>query len=130
MTLRTDERSWLIYDEESIGAVVRMMEAYSMSVTGQKLRRHPDIKIRAIGNMMVRLGETRGSEVLKLGGIPAQAAEHFALLGAHLAGIPHNEIKCQKALSELHAVVFHLDSRAKGIGTRGPGTLRQLVRGD
>lgn len=130
VTLRTDERSWLIYDDESIGAVVRMLEAYALSVTGQKMMRHPEIEIRAVGNMMLRLGETRGAECLQEGGAKGVAAQHMALLGAHLAGIVHNEIQCRKALTELHAVVFRLDQKARTTGTKGPGSFRRALRGD
>lgn len=130
MSLRTDERSWLIYDDESVGAVVRMMEAYAMSVTGQKLRRHPDQKIRAVGAMMIRLGEHWTWEGLQADGAKKEAVEAFALLGAHLGGKPHDEFKCHAALDELHAVMFHLDKRAKEMGMRGPGVIREAVRGD
>lgn len=130
MSLRTDEKSWLIYDDESAVAVIRMLETYAMGVTGQKLARHPDQKIRAIGTMMVRLSETRGMLALQEGGAKAEAVEALVLLGSHLAGRPHDEVKCAKALDELHAVVFHVDSRAAGMGTKGPGVLRRLVRGD
>ena len=130
MSLRTDERSWLIYDEESIGAVTRGLEAYAMSVTGQKLARHPDKRIRAIGNMMIRLGEQRGHEMLKNDGSQREAIEAFALMGSHLAGVPHDEVKCAVALNELHATVFRLDQKGQIAGTRGPGTVRKALRGD
>lgn len=129
MSLRTDERSWLIYDDESVGAVVRGMEAYALSVTGQKLARHPDQKIRAIGTMMVRLGEQRGFEMLKNDGAQGVAAEWFTMLGAYLAGVQHDVVKREEALDELHAVVFQLDHRGRVAGTRGPGTIREALRG-
>lgn len=130
MSLRTDERSWLIYDDESIGAVVRMLEAYSMSVTGQKLARHPDKPIRAVGNMMLRLGEQRGHEMLRNGGAQREAVEAFALLGSHLAGVPHDEVRCAQAVDELHAVVFRLDQKGQVAGMTGPGMVREALRGD
>lgn len=130
MSLRTDERSWLIYDDESIGAMTRGLESYALSVTGQKLARHPDQKIRAVGNMMVRLGEQRGHEMMKNGGAQEVALEWFLFLGAHLAGMNHDEIKCQEALDELHAVCFRLDARLQSAGTVGPGLVRMAGRGD
>lgn len=130
MSLRTDERSWIIFDEESIGAVVRMMEAYALSVTGQKLRRHQDQQVRAMGEMMVRMGEHRGWEAVNAGGLREEAAQHFALLGAHVSGLQHDETRCKKALDELHAVVFRLDQKMKVAGSKGPGALQTLVRGD
>lgn len=130
MSLREDERSWMIYSEESVGAVVRMMEAYALSVTGQKLRRHPDQKIRAMGEMMIRTGEHRGWEAVNAGGVREEAANAFALLGAHVSALPHDEVRCAKALDELHATVFRLDQKIQSAGSKGPGALRQLVRGD
>ena len=130
MSLRTDERSWLIYDEEVIGAAVRMMEAYALGVTGQKLARSEDVRIRAVGNMMNRLGQTRGAECIRNGGVQGEAAVAFVMLGSHLAGMPHDEVKCAVALDELHAIVFRLDQKAKSTGTKGPGAVRQALRGD
>jgi hypothetical protein len=130
MSLRTDERSWLIHDDDSIGAVVRGLEAYALSVTGQKLSRHSDKRIRAIGSMMVRLGEQRGHEMLRNDGAQREAVEAFALLGTVLAGVPHDPVKAESALDELHAVVFRLDQKAQIAGVQGPGTVRQAMRGD
>ncbi len=128
--LRTDERSWLVYDDESIGAVARGLEAYALSVTGQKLARHEDQRIRSVGHMMVRLGEQRGHEMLQNDGAQRVAMEELSMMGAHLAGIVHDEIECWKALDELHATVFRLDSRLKSAGSVGPGVHRVAGRGD
>ena len=130
MSLRTDERSWLIYDDESLGAFARVLEMYSLSVTGQKLARHPDQRIRAIGTLMVRIGETRGVEMIRNDGAQRVAVEHMVLFGAFLAGLPHDESKLDEALNELHSLAFRLDSRANSAGIAGPGVHRLAVRGD
>lgn len=129
-SLRTDERSWLIYDDEVIGAVVRGLEAYALSVTGQKMSRHPEQTVRAVGTMMIRIGEERGRQMLSNGSAQGVVMEWLALLGAHLAGVPHDKIKCTQALDELHGAVFHLDKRVNAAGVRGPGVHRIAVRGD
>lgn len=130
MSLRTDERSWMIYDEESIGAVVRMMEAYAMSVTGQKLRRRPEIQLRAMGEMMIRLGEQRGWEASREDGVNKEAMEHFSIIGAYLAGQTVDPVRLTTALDEIHAAVFRLDQKARSAGMQGPGRIKELVRGD
>lgn len=129
-SLRSDFRSWLIYDEEVTGAVARGMEAYALSVTGQKLARHPDSAIRGFGNLMVRIGEQRGLDMLDKGGASEVAFKWLMFLGVHLNGGQHDEVKCAQALDELWGNAFHVNSRVTNAGIIGPGVHRQAVRGD
>ncbi len=130
-SLRTDDRSFLIYDEEVLGAVARGLESYAQSVTGQKMSRHPDPRIRGIGNMMLRIGEQRGHDMV-MGDNEAQKTtmNWLLLMGAYLAGVPHDEIKREQALEELWGTVIYLDSRVMKAGIAGPGIHRIAVRGD
>lgn len=128
--LRTDERSWMIYDEESIGAVIRAAEAFALSVTGQRLARHPDQRVRAVGNLMVRVGEHRGWEMVRNDGAQGEAQRLFSQMGCYLAGMPFNAADLTTALDQLHAAAFRIDQKAQSAGVHGPGTVRVGVRGD
>jgi len=128
--LRTDERSFMIYDEEVLGAVTRGLESYALSVTGQKMARHPDPEFRGVGSMMLRIGEQRGHEMLKNDGAQKVTMEILTLMGAHLAGIGHDEIRCAAGMNELWGAVYYLDRRVSSAGIAGPGVHREAVRGD
>ena len=56
--LRTDFRQWLIYDEPSVRAALRVVETLAMMLAGPKLIQPEDEEVRAIGNIMVKFAET------------------------------------------------------------------------
>lgn len=130
--LRTDERQWLIYDEETLGAVMRGLEALALHIAGGPLSRHPLQPVRAIGHFMRRVGEARFAEMHKNDGAQRVVASHlqtiFTWLGRQQRGLatpPPTE-----ALDEIYAAVFRLDSRAQSAGVVGSGVHRSAVRGD
>lgn len=126
--LRSDERQWLIYDDESVGALGRGLEVMAMSMTGQMLAKHQLKPIRAMGNFMLRIAESRAAEMMRNDGAQRVMIEHLSkvmtFLAGHSAHIPELEI------DELWAVTFHADRRAKAAGIQGPGAHRLIVRGD
>ncbi len=49
--LRSDPRQWLIYDEETQGAMVRGLETMALQMVGQTLVKNKDRQVRAMFNM-------------------------------------------------------------------------------
>jgi len=127
MSLRTDIRSWLIYDEDSIGAVFRALETAALAGTGHRLASHEAIEVRAVGNVMKRIAATRIRTAKKEGGVRWEAMEKMTKLMMYAFGqAPPNA----EALDELHATVFRIDQRLNSSGSVGPGVHREGVRGD
>ena len=125
--LRSDFRQWLIYDDESLGAVARALEVAALAMAGQTLLRRPEGPIRLLGRFMVRVASARTEEMLRSDGAQRVAIEHTSKVFNWLAGkapFPADE------LDELHAAAFRLDARAQAAGVRGPGTIREAIRGD
>lgn len=129
--LRTDERQWLIYDDEVLGAVMRGMEAMALHLAGGPLTKHPSQPVRAIGHFMQRVAAARLAEMGKNDGAQAVTVHHlrtvFQWLGYQQRGLALPE---PPELDELYASVFRLDSRAQSAGVVGPGVHRTAVRGD
>lgn len=109
MTLRQDERQWLIYQEESVVPAVRALEVFAMLVAGPVLAKHPEQSMRALGNMMMRLGEHR--EELMLANNET-AGRHVAAILGSLVGVGNAD----EAKDELHAAMYWLDSTLKQAG--------------
>lgn len=130
--LRTDERQWLIYDDEALGAVMRGLEAFALHAAGGPLTRHPHQAIRAIGYFMQRVSSARVEEMRRNDGAQRVVVEHleqiFQWLGRQQRGLLTPDPT--QALDELYAAVFRLDSRAQSAGVVGPGVHRVAVRGD
>lgn len=132
-TLRKDYRQWLIYDEPSVGATVRALEVVALGMVGRRFAQHENISVRALGNVMTRIAEARLrcalGMVKDVETTPERrVAMEWALQVSEWAnnGGPEPTV----ALDELHAAVFHLDSRLNGAGLAGPGWIRDLARGD
>lgn len=126
MGLRTDSRQWLIYDDDTLGAVVRMSEAACLSIVGQRLARHPDIELRALGNLWMRMGEQRTmSHILDDSQLGEAARAMTEAMRYAFNGGPKPAV-----LDELHAAAYRIDDKATGAGVVGPGVVRELVRGD
>lgn len=130
--LRSDFRQWLIYDDESTGAVMRGLEAFAMHIVGGSLQQNQNIALRGIGTLMKRTATTRMAEMKSNGGAQEVVASHltdiFTWLSRTSKGIhtppPEDQI------DEIYAVAFRLDSRIRAAGTAGPGAHRAAARGD
>lgn len=127
MSLRTDVRSWLIYDEDSIGAVFRALETAALAGMGYRFKDHKSIEVRAVGNVMLRIAATRVRTAKREGGVRWEAMEKMTKVIAFALGqAPPNA----EALDEIHATVFRIDQRLNSSGSVGPGVHREGVRGD
>lgn len=129
--LRTDERQWLIYDEEALGAVMRGLEAFYMFIASGPLARDPDDAIRAIAHFGRRVAQSRIEEMKKNDGAQREMAHNlevmFKWIGMRQKGMA---LPRPKEVDDIYAAVFRLDSRAQSAGVVGPGVHRIAVRGD
>lgn len=114
-TLRTDESQWLIHQEDSVVAAVRALEVFAMLLAGPILAKHPERSMRALGNMMVRLGAHREQSMLTSAEYET-AGRHIAVILGELAGAT----RADRERDELHAAMFWLDSTLKKAGIK-PG---------
>ena len=133
--LRTDERQFLIYDEEVMGAVMRGLEAWALMIAGTRLRkghRGADrIKaMNAIGAFMQKVADQRITEMKRNGGAQEQVADWVLLISKWIAGKTPYTPDVARALNEFYGTIFHTNSRGDGAGMTGPGTHRQAIRGD
>lgn len=130
MTLRQDERQWLIYQRESVVSAVRTLEVLAMLIAGPALAKHPDLSMRALGNMMIRLGAHREEYMLGTGvGEPTDpevvAGRHLATILGELAGIA----RADTARDELHAAMYWLDSELRAAGIKGGSWMAETALG-
>lgn len=130
--LRTDERQWLIYDEEVLGAVMRGLEAFALHLAGGPLTRHRVGAVRAIGHFMRKVSDARLREMEKNGSAQEVVVEHIRRIFIWLGQEQNSGLALPEpeGLDEIHAAVVRLDSRAKSAGVVGPGVHRLAVRGD
>ncbi len=128
--LRTDERQWLIYHDEGIGALMRGLEAMALQMTGAQLQRAKLFQLRGLGTLMVRVSVARFNAMHNNDGAQRVVAEALRRVMAAMSGREQWTRDTFNALDELHAMNTHTDSRAMGAGIYGPGTLRTAVRGD
>lgn len=122
LKLRQDERQWLIYQEESVIPAVRALEVLALLLAGPTLIRHPKIELRALGTMMMKLGQHREMYMLGTGqGEPTDletvAGRHLATIIGELAGVANGV----EARDELHAALYWLDSTLNKAGIKGTG---------
>jgi len=132
MTIRTDERQWLIYDEETVRAVQGAVEIFLMGLGGTILMAHEEIRMRAIGNVGIRVSETRlqvwegtlkDTETTELRErLAGYVREIISWLGSQ------TDEKPEQALDEIHAAIVWLDRRANAAGVVGPGWYRDAIR--
>lgn len=127
MSLRKDLRSWLIYDDDSIGAVFRALETAALAGLGHRLVSHEAIEVRAVGNVMKRIAATRIKTARREGGVRYEAMEKMAKVMAYAFGQAPPDVE---ALDEIHATVFRIDQKLNQSGSVGPGVHREGVRGD
>jgi len=133
MSLRTDERQHLIYDEEVIGATVRGFEAWALMYLGAKLRNSGPDRIRslnAIGAYMQKIARQRLVEMKRNGGAQEAVADWILIVSKWAAGKTPLTPDVARALDEFMGVARYTDSRGSGAGMSGPGVVRQAIRGD
>ena len=131
--LRTDERQWLIYDDEVVGAVVRGLEALALHVAGGPLARHSHIGVRAIGSFMRRISERRFLEMERNDGAQRIVAQHLRRIFEWIGSEQPGRVALPPptdALDEIYGAITYADSRAVSAGVVGPGVHRVAVRGD
>lgn len=129
-TLRTDDRQWLIHQEENVTAGMEAIEIMALTVTGSLLANRPEVEMRAIGNIMMRWADARqrtlsGEEASDL---EQAAVSHATDILDWMGGQGGDEP--DQALSELHAVAFAFDSQLQNAGITGEGWYRTLARGE
>ncbi len=133
--LRTDERQFLIYDDEVLGAVVRGLEAWALMIAGTRLRKdHRGAdrirSLNAIGKFMQKIATQRVAEMQRNGGAQQQVAEWIFLISKFAAGKTPWSPDIDRALNEIHGTITHNNSRVHNAGISGPGVPRAAVRGD
>ena len=127
--LRDDPRQWLIYDEETQGAMMRGLEVMALQMVGQTLRRNKESKVRAIGYLMLNVADARIRSA-EPGSKREQVIRHLALVMGWLSRRGPMDIATAEALDEIHATIYQMDHRFRSAGIRGGGKLRDMVRGD
>ena len=133
--LRTDERQFLIYDDEVLGAVVRGLEAWALMIAGTRLRekhRGPE-RVRAmnaIGAFMQKIAEQRVVEMQRNGGAQEQVVEWIFLISKWVAGKSLWSPDIDRALDEIYGTITYNNSRVNSAGISGDGVHRIAVRGD
>lgn len=133
MSLNTDERQWLIYDDEVLGAYMRGLETWALMVLSSKLRNTGPDRHRAlngIGSFAAKVANQRINEMKRNGGAQEAVADWILLVSKWAAGKSPYTVDIQRGLDEFHAVSSRIDSRVNGAGILGPGVHRQAVRGD
>ncbi len=133
--LRTDERQFLIYDDEVMGAVVRGLEAWALMIAGTRLRKGQRgvdrvRAMNAIGKFMIKIADQRIIEMHRNGGAQEQVAEWIFIISKWAAGKSPWTTDVDRALQEIYGTIAHTDSRVNSAGTQGPGVHRIAVRGD
>ncbi len=131
MSLRTDDRQWLIYETDGeVGGLVRGVEVMALVMAGKVFARHRVDGIRGIGHFMLRIANARMREMKKNGGAQEAVMDHLEkILKVAVGGSPWTP-DAERALDELYALTVYTDTRAKDAGIVGPGTIREAVRGD
>ena len=129
--LRSDDRQWLIYDDEALGAVMRGLEAWALAVCGNMLENHHHDPLRGIGSFMKKVANQRLVLMKRTGGAQEATADWVLLISKWAADKTPWTSDVERALDEFHAAVYRLDSRVNGAGVVAPvGVHRQAVRGD
>lgn len=125
--LREDPRQWIIYHEAAQEAVVRAIQTAALQMVGQHLAKHPEMQVRAIGTLMLKMADVGVRTAFAHGGDRQTAMEHLSKTLAHVYGQAPIPLE---ALDDLWATVYQIDHRMNSAGIRGTGFLRDLIRGD
>jgi len=133
MTLRTDERQWLIYDDEIRGAYMRGLEAWALMVFSQRLAQTGPDRHRALNGIAMFAGKVANQRLVEMkrnGGAQEAVADWILLVSKWTAGKTPMTPDISRGIDEFHSIAFGLDSRVNGAGMSGPGVHRQAIRGD
>lgn len=133
MSLRTDERQWLIYDDEVLGAYMRGLEAWALKVFSERLKQVGPDRLRPLNGIATfagRVADQRITEMKRNGGAQEAVADWVLLVSKWAAGKTPLTPDVQRGLDEFHSVATRIDSRVMGAGVHGPGVHRIAVRGD
>lgn len=131
MSIRKDNRQWLIYDEETVRAVEGAVEIFLMGLGASMLINSEDIALRATGHAGLRVSRTRHELWAgRRGGlapseIQIQLAGYLDMILAWMAGEGQRP---DDALDEIHAAMVWLDKRARAAGVAGDGWYREAIR--
>lgn len=131
--LRTDERQFLIYDEEVLGAYIRGLEAWALMVFGNRLRQTGPDRYRALNGIAAfaeKIANQRITEMKRNGGAQEAVADWVLIVSKWAAGKTPFTPDIQRGIDEFHSISTRIDSRVNGAGILGPGVHRQAVRGD
>ena len=136
MTIREDERQWLIYQEKPVTQVVAAVEAFLMNVGAYLLMNHPDQAMRAIGHAGERISETRlehwrgNLNRLEPTELQAQLVEYLDQVIEWMSQNPDGpEVpRPDQALDEIQAALVWADKRGMAAGVVGEGWYREILR--
>ena len=142
MALRTDDRSWMIHDPETVTAVFEAMNAAALVMFGAWLQRpSPNVPAKMqdhlgnMGSILYRIGEAR--QEINAGLAPndvpnqlvmAQEAWNVIALWRQSPGKFPFEV-AENAADELSAALTYLDQRTMETGTNHPRWNSLLVAG-
>ena len=142
MALRTDDRSWMIHDPESVAAVFEAMNAAALVMFGawlQKTSSNVPLELRDhlgnIGSILYKIGEAR--QQINAGLAPNDVPDQLvwaqetwnmiALWRENRGGLPIEVVT--KAADELSAALTYLDQRTMETGTDHPRWNSRIVAG-
>lgn len=130
MTLRKDEKQWLIYQQDSVEPAIDGVKSLLMALGAQALINHPDIVLRAFGHYGQRVTDTHLD--LWRGALKEEPSEERRQVGVYLAEIyawlAGEGERPEEALDQLHAAVVWSDKRARAAGVTGEGWYRDLIK--
>ncbi len=142
MALRTDDRSWMIYDPETVTAVFEAMNAAALVMFGAWLQRpSPNVTAKMqehlgnIGAILYKIGEARQqiNAGLEPNDVPDQLVQAqtawniIALWRQNPYGMPI-ELP-EQAADDISAALTYLDQRTMETGTNHPRWNALLVAG-
>ena len=109
--LRDDGRQWLIYGSPQQEAIVKGVEAMGLMMTGMHLAGNPMREVRATGNFMIKIGQSRIQGAIDAGGYRHIVMEYLVQVMQFAAG--NAPPPSAKVLDELHALVFQTDTEQR-----------------
>jgi hypothetical protein len=128
--LRHDDRQWLIYKKGPVSAVLRGLETLALGIVGRSLAQNGVVQVRAIGNVMMKISDTRLRYMLgMLGDVPDEDRAVGEALVKISAWLSTGSGEPTEALDEFHAAVYALDSKLNNAGVNGDGWFRDLAKG-
>lgn len=130
MLRSNDAIQWLIDDQPTVANVYRAIRAAACAMVGAGLANHPDLEVRAVGNVLIRTAETERKAILDDDfDLSTQVIEAVGQLMAY-ATHPIGSRPAPKSNEEVHAALLYMDRHLRQRGARGDDALQQLARGD